>query len=497
MRRGRSIIICVLAAMAAGSAARAQLRVATWNMTFYSGGREGEVAIAVYGEFEGRSLAPDVLVAQEVLAGGPEAMVEILNDSGPGDWRVAPIPGSAGDSAMFYRESRVTLLGATLVAAGGLLPRQPRDVVRWDVRLVGYEAEAATLAIYSSHMKAGAGADDVARRLVEARAIRTDAAELPEPWRFLLGGDLNMQRSTETAWAELTEVKGDNRGRLFDPVNAPGTWRDAADMRFVHTQDPIGPGGMDDRFDVVLVCRDLLQGPGLRYIGDAAQRFSQATWNDPNHSYRVWGNDGRSLNQPLRTASNTMVGPVIAEALRQVAQPAGHLPVYVDLRVPSRLAAPEEIDFGIVAPGEVAEVVIEVGNAGEVGRWGDGIAHLVYQFQAPAPFGAPPRSFGDAAGGGLNEHIITLEAPPAPGPLEADLTITSNAPDDPLRLIRMRAQVALCRADLDGDGALTFFDFLAFQDLFAAGDPRADFDGDGALDFFDFLAFQGEFAAGC
>ncbi|MCW5755743.1 MAG: hypothetical protein KIT54_00740 [Phycisphaeraceae bacterium] len=54
-----------------------------------------------------------------------------------------------------------------------------------------------------------------------------------------------------------------------------------------------------------------------------------------------------------------------------------------------------------------------------------------------------------------------------------------------------------CRADLDGDGVLTIFDFLAFQNLFAAGDMRADFDGDGSLTIFDFLAFQNEFAAGC
>ncbi|MCW5757097.1 MAG: hypothetical protein KIT54_07675 [Phycisphaeraceae bacterium] len=54
-----------------------------------------------------------------------------------------------------------------------------------------------------------------------------------------------------------------------------------------------------------------------------------------------------------------------------------------------------------------------------------------------------------------------------------------------------------CRADLDGDGELTIFDFLLFQNLFAAGDLRADFDGDGELTLFDFLAFQNEFAAGC
>ena len=54
-----------------------------------------------------------------------------------------------------------------------------------------------------------------------------------------------------------------------------------------------------------------------------------------------------------------------------------------------------------------------------------------------------------------------------------------------------------CRADLDGDGELTIFDFLAFQNAFDVGDPIADFDGDGDLTLFDFLAFQNEFDAGC
>ncbi|MEQ8843655.1 MAG: GC-type dockerin domain-anchored protein [Phycisphaerales bacterium] len=54
-----------------------------------------------------------------------------------------------------------------------------------------------------------------------------------------------------------------------------------------------------------------------------------------------------------------------------------------------------------------------------------------------------------------------------------------------------------CRADCDGDGALSIFDFLCFQNLFDAGDLRADFDHDGALTLFDFLAFQNAFDAGC
>jgi len=54
-----------------------------------------------------------------------------------------------------------------------------------------------------------------------------------------------------------------------------------------------------------------------------------------------------------------------------------------------------------------------------------------------------------------------------------------------------------CYADCDRSGDLTFFDFLCFQNLFAAMDPGADCDGDSAFTFFDFLCFQNAFAAAC
>ena len=56
---------------------------------------------------------------------------------------------------------------------------------------------------------------------------------------------------------------------------------------------------------------------------------------------------------------------------------------------------------------------------------------------------------------------------------------------------------AACRADLDGDGVLTIFDFLAFQTAFGTGDLAADLDGDGELTVLDWLAFLAAFDAGC
>ncbi len=54
-----------------------------------------------------------------------------------------------------------------------------------------------------------------------------------------------------------------------------------------------------------------------------------------------------------------------------------------------------------------------------------------------------------------------------------------------------------CFPDCDVSGSLDFFDFLCFQNAFAAGDPYADCDATGTLDFFDFLCFQNSFALGC
>ncbi len=81
-----------------------------------------------------------------------------------------------------------------------------------------------------------------------------------------------------------------------------------------------------------------------------------------------------------------------------------------------------------------------------------------------------------------------------------NFTIWSIFPDNvamEINFVSMEIASDVCVADIDGDGDLTLFDFLAFQNLFDAGDLAADFDGDGDLTLFDFLAFQNAFDAGC
>jgi hypothetical protein len=54
-----------------------------------------------------------------------------------------------------------------------------------------------------------------------------------------------------------------------------------------------------------------------------------------------------------------------------------------------------------------------------------------------------------------------------------------------------------CYPDLDDDGELSLFDFLAYVNLFNEGDEGADCDADGDLTLFDFLCYTNAFNAGC
>ena len=83
------------------------------------------------------------------------------------------------------------------------------------------------------------------------------------------------------------------------------------------------------------------------------------------------------------------------------------------------------------------------------------------------------------------------------GPLSMEISVTDSPFGQGGAAYRLIFAEPPCRVDLDGDGQLTIFDFLEYQNLFDAGDLAADFDGDGSLTIFDFLAFQNEFDAGC
>jgi hypothetical protein len=171
---------------------------------------------------------------------------------------------------------------------------------------------------------------------------------------------------------------------------------------------------MDDRFDFLLTSGSLRDGKGLEYIGSKTLAYSQATWDDPNHSYRVWGNDGSSFNSTLTTTGNTMVGATIAQALRDSvgnsnpANVGGHLPVFMDVRIPADLTNDKgSIDFGTVMLNTNSSQDITVSNAVDPLIWGtSGVQDLNYSFSLVGTgFLAPTGTFDLLAGESLQSFI--------------------------------------------------------------------------------------------
>ena len=503
MRDAQSLIVLPILAgtLAVTAPAVAQLRVATWNLTNFNGtdsARNAAVRTSLFDAFEGRALRPDILVLQEVSGtAAANRLASILNADPDGgqDWALADfIDGPTTDSAVVYRTSRASVRAVVVASQGGVSPRPPRNTMRYDMAIAGYDTPVLTL--YSTHMKAGTSGSDRDRRETEAAAIRANAERRPEGTSIMLLGDLNMRSSSEDAYGELVDSQPNNEGRFFDPIASPGSWNDSSLFRFLHTQDPVT--AMDARFALILVNDDLFDGDGLEYVGDVTIPYSRTRFDDPNHSYRAWGNDGRSFNSPLRT-DNAMVGPTIAQALKDApGGTLGHLPVFVDLLVPAKIGTLASLNFGDVEVGEQVVLNLPVGNLGSTSLWtADGIQPLRFEIIAPAPLGAPAGEFVVPAGAPTEFVPITL-TPTTAGALDLELRIINNDPDRPEAVVQVTAIVTGgCAADLDGDGELSIFDFLEFQNLFATSDPAADFDGDGELTLFDFLAFQNAFDAGC
>lgn len=517
--RGRvaSLVIASLVGLTGmvGPAAAADgLRVVSWNITFYAGDRAEQIGTVAYGQWEGKSLDADVFCLQEMVSRNAVlAFVNALNDApgSPGDWVSAPVFTnlySNMGTALVYRASKLELIAPVMVSLGGPTPKHPRNIVRFDMRPVGYPEDASVVSIYPLHFKAGTGSTNEARRLSEATLLAADIRSLPAGRHVILGADLNIRTSREDAFEILNGVTA-NTGVLWDPISRVGDWNNNTLYRNIHTQDPrAGNGGMDDRYDQVLVSPSLLDGRGMDYDGAFPTPWNLATTEDPAHSYRAWGNDGSTFNGTLRVTGNAMVGPEIAQAILDLADPNGHIPVFLDLDMPGRLrvvpgADGSSIDLGRVRFGERPVVGVRVGNAGDTAVWGaNGIAPLAYGFDLPAIIAGDPGPFEAFAGQQTTAHAfeIDLSSFGAGGAQRVTIGIGSDDPASPLAPVAVDFEVIGCSAADAATplGVLNFADLTAYLSLFGEGDSAADLaEPTGVVNFFDLLGFVDLFLAGC
>jgi len=445
LRRGISAFACGALALLVAPPAHA-FRIVNYNLTNYPGpdtnpATRNSVRLPMYRTILA-PLSPDIVACQEVRsqAGVDTFVSNVLNVIEPGQWAAAPFTlGNDTNNALFYKPAKFTLLGTWAFYPNPANPLRLVNVYR--LRPVGYLSGAAEIRIYSQHLKASSGSANVAQRLAEAAGIRDSMNNVPPGTHGILLGDFNVYTSTEPGYQKLLENQADNDGRLYDPLNAIGTWNNAA-FAAIHTQCPCltcptssgySGGGLDDRFDQFLPTYAMKDGEGVDLLVS---------------TYKPVGNDGLHYNININDAPVIPEGQAYANALWGASD---HLPIRVDVQLPARVqVATTPIAFGTVivgAPNPVATLTVTNAPPAPADT-------LEYAYGAPAGFTAPAGPLALLAGASNND-AIAMDASSV-GARSGNLTLNSNDLDTPSLAIALSGTVlAHAQASLDGAAALT------------------------------------------
>ena len=143
--------------------------------------------------------------------------------------------------------------------------------------------------IYVAHLKASGGTDNELTRANMVQVFTDDLQNIPPDHYVIFAGDFNLYSSSEPAYQKI--IDNTNAIIMHDPANSPGSWHNNYDFRALHTQAThsqsnnifVG-GGIDDRFDFIMISDNMLNDPVLHYVDD---------------TYKSYGNNGNCFNKAV------------------------------------------------------------------------------------------------------------------------------------------------------------------------------------------------------
>ena len=260
-------------------------------------------------------LAPDVFVACEVQTenGALSILNDALNVGGVNNFAIADFEENGSlNNSMYYNTDKLILKEQNRIET---FPRAIDHYVLYanDPNL-GTFFDTTFIEVYMSHLKAGSGSSNAEIRATQTEVLMDFVALRPLSSNHFFCGDLNVYTSFEDGYQNL--ISGPFA--FVDPINSSGNWNNNASFAQTQTQstrtslnfDCGSKGGLDDRFDQILVSQNVLTGAdSLRYL---------------QGSYDAVGNDGNHFNSNLMNGPNTQYPADIVSALYYMSD---HLPV--------------------------------------------------------------------------------------------------------------------------------------------------------------------------
>jgi len=242
---------------------------------------------------------------------------------------------------MVYYNTAKLILKSTKVIPTGI-----RDINRYTFTINTEDSATnpITLEVFVTHLKASTGSDNRLKRYNSILNFLDELDTLPSDSFVLFSGDFNFYTSNEDGFRVLTDRR--NNIKIIDPIDRPANqfpnnsnvgdpfefyssssnyfWRHSsfADIQTQSTRtsqlngDGAG-GGMDDRFDFILMSENFNTDTNLYYVKD---------------SYKTIGNNGNCYNSFV---SNTSCHGVYSQELRNALYEfSDHLPVVMSIETP-------------------------------------------------------------------------------------------------------------------------------------------------------------------
>jgi len=246
----------------------------------------------------------------------------------------------------FYNTHKLELTNQTEVVT------VVRDINHYTFKLktVDEATNPIYLDVFVAHLKSSTGSSNESQRAEMAQDFTNSLGSIPSSHFVLIGGDFNLYTNTESAYQELLD--NTNAIVLVDPINRPGNWHNNSSFSDIHTQsthtysfynDGAGNyygagGGLDDRFDFILMSKNLETNTNLHYVSG---------------TYKSYGNNGDCFNKNI---NDTSCSGTFSQTIRNnLYNMSDHLPVIMELETP-------ENTLGIEKQQLIKPIVFTRGN---------------------------------------------------------------------------------------------------------------------------------------
>jgi hypothetical protein len=239
---------------------------------------------------------PDIFMVCELQSEyGANLILNISLNGSENKYKMAPfIPSASGDfdhqQLIFYKSKKFSL------EAVEAIPTAVRDINYYQLKLntTDQETDPVLFEIFVTHLKSSTGTANKNLRLESVLEFISRLNVLESNSFVIFAGDLNLYTASEPAYQEL--LNPDNFITMADPIDRPGSWNNNINFQDIHSQStrissgPFGAGaggGLDDRFDFIMISENMMTDPKLKYIPD---------------TYKSFGNNGncydRNINDP-------------------------------------------------------------------------------------------------------------------------------------------------------------------------------------------------------